>query len=335
MNVPGIVRNSTPFLSVILRTQEGRRAFLMDALLSLAAQSCSDFEVVVMAHDVGEPTARVIEETLGEFDPEFSRRVRCERVGGGGRARAFNTAIRSVRGEYVACMDDNVVAFGHWVETVRKFAKSEPGRVVRTRVATQSIEPMCWDDWEGYMACTGVSTPFPEMFEFWTYVFEDMSPKCGFAFPRDCLDGVLTPFDESLHRGEEKEVVARSVLRNGVVDAGEVTTLERTWHVNDPSDIAKEADEWNRTRSVLVSKLDRLEILAPVGTVSALDEFRRARSQADAQLAEIESDRIAVREAFDRLQTEHDAVLHSTSWRITRPLRVVSDLFRRTHFRAR
>src|SRR6516165_4845723 len=43
-----------PLLSVLMRTQHRRPATLEEALLSLAAQSCDDFELLLLAHDVSE-----------------------------------------------------------------------------------------------------------------------------------------------------------------------------------------------------------------------------------------------------------------------------------------
>ena len=318
---------------MVLRTEEDREPFLFDALLSLAAQTCSDFEVLVMAHDVSTSTMRSIEENVAEFDQDFTRRIKCTNVHGGGRARPFNVGMAMAIGDYVSCADDDMVAFAHCVEAYRAAATSAPHRVVRARVASQQIEPMPWGQRAGYVATGGVCTPFPEVFDFWAYLFDDRSPKCGFALPRRYLEGLETPFDESLQLGEEKETVARAVMQNGIVEASEVTVLTRCWHISDPIRIAGDMQQWERTRSTLVARLNDTALPFPPGTVGAMDAYHRELIRARAEMAAVESERTAVQDALHHLQSEYESVMRSESWRLTKPLRLVSNRLRRSRKR--
>ncbi len=49
---------------------------------------------------------------------------------------------------------------------------------------------MMWDDGAGFVTTSGMTTPYPEEFDLLEYLFEDRSPKCGFAVPRRCLEGI-------------------------------------------------------------------------------------------------------------------------------------------------
>ena len=77
-----------PFVSVLMRTQGTRPATLQEALLSLAAQTDQDFEVLVLAHNVPRETAdpsplpgRCVRRA------DFGSRVSVIPVDGGGRTR--------------------------------------------------------------------------------------------------------------------------------------------------------------------------------------------------------------------------------------------------------
>ena len=324
-----------PFLSVIVRTEEQREAFLMDTLVSLAAQSCPDFEVLLMAHDVGSRDVQAIEGRVRDFDPEFSSRVTCRSVAGGGRARAFNVGSSLAVGDYVACLDDNVVAFGHWVETFRSAASHAPGRVIRARVASQTIDPMLWDDHPGYVATSGISTPFPKSFDLWQYLFEDQSPKCGFALPRTCFEGSGPALDESLRRGEEKELIIRAVVLNGMAESGEVTSLSRAWGAADEAQVEEAARQWDVTRSTVVSRLNQTGLQLPPGALDAVDCYERDLVGARVTVTRIEAQRDAARREVERLQREFDAVIRSSSWRVTGPMRTAGHLVHRVRGRSR
>jgi hypothetical protein len=322
-------------LSVIIRTEEHREVFLLDTLVSLAAQSSPDFEVLLMAHDVGGRALQTIEGIVRDFDPEFSARVMCQSVAGGGRARPFNVGSSLAVGDYVAYVDDSVVAFGHWAETFKSAASSAPGRVVRARVASQTIEAMPWDDRAGYVATSGISTPFPEDFDFFEYLFEDRSPKCGFALPKKCLDGTTSVFDESLQCGEEKEFIMRAVALNGIAESREVTALTRDWGVTDWGQVEEEARRWDLTRSTVVSRLNEAYVQLPPGMFGAVDRYERDLVGARATIARIEMERDAARREVERLQREYCSLMHSNSWRLTRPMRNIGDLLHRARGRSR
>ena len=265
----------------------------------------------------------------------FSARVTCRSVAGGGRARPFNVGSSLAVGDYVAYIDDNAVAFGHWAETFKSAASSAPGRVVRARVASQTIEAMHWDDRAGYVATSGISTPFPQDFDLLEYLFEDRSPKCGFALPRKCLDGTTSVFDESLQCGEEKEFIMRAVALNGIIESGEVTALTRAWGVTDRGQVDEVARQWDLTRSTVVSRLNEANVQLPAGTFGAVDRYERDLVGARATIARIETERDAARREVERLQQEYDSVMHSNSWRLTRPIRNIGDLLHRPRGRSR
>ena len=115
-----------PFLSVLVRTQGRRRSTLIETLLSLAAQTSQDFEVLILAHDMKEADLAELDLLVESFDGELSEKVRIVRVEGGGRARPLNAGVQKARGKYLAVLDDDDIAFAQWVEAFHKSRVGQP-----------------------------------------------------------------------------------------------------------------------------------------------------------------------------------------------------------------
>ncbi|MGH9077171.1 MAG: methyltransferase domain-containing protein, partial [Acidimicrobiales bacterium] len=129
------------FLTVVVRTQGRRRQLLPETLLSLVAQTSQDFDVVLCCHDT-DPAARgQVEAAVAALPPDFASRVELVEVTGGGRGRPLNVAFARGRGRYLAVLDDDDVAFAHWVESFANAGAATPGRLLRAVVAGQAVEP--------------------------------------------------------------------------------------------------------------------------------------------------------------------------------------------------
>ncbi|WP_207888536.1 glycosyltransferase family A protein, partial [Pseudomonas sp. 30_B] len=124
-------KEARPFLSIVTRTQAKRLGNLRDVLLCLTAQTCQDFEILVVTHKVdGEPyyAVRRIVEDLPESIRNRARVLRCDR---GGRTAPLNDGFAAARGHYVAILDDDELVFAHWVETFKKLSEKAAGCVLR------------------------------------------------------------------------------------------------------------------------------------------------------------------------------------------------------------
>ena len=82
-----------PFLSVLMRTQGTRPATLQEALLSLAAQTVQDFEVLLLAHNVPRESLTHLRYLADVFGEDFGRRVTVIPVDGGGRTRPLTVGV--------------------------------------------------------------------------------------------------------------------------------------------------------------------------------------------------------------------------------------------------
>lgn len=325
-----------PFLSVLVRTQGRRPSTLLETLLSLAAQTCDDFEVLLLAHDVDPETLGALRDLVDTFEPDFATRVRVEPVEGGGRARPLNTGVRLARGRYVATLDDDDVAFAHWVEAFRAQAEERPGAVLRSVVAQQAVTD---DDWGGrpaYRVVGRPTCPWPAEFNLLSHMYENYSPFCGFALPRSLFSDLGFAFDETLPVVEDWDVLLQAALWCGVVDSGEVTSLYRRWEAKHSSLHLHSEDTWRRAREVVLNKLDQRALCMPPQSVSAIHQLHDDVHLLRTQLRQLSADHHALAEhshhwftEATRLRQELDGVRESASWQMTGPFRLFGAVVRR------
>lgn len=326
----------TPFLSVLMRTQGTRHATIEDALLSLAAQSSQDFEVVILPHDAPRELVGHLRYVADSFPADFAARVHIVPVDGGGRSRPLNVGIDHARGRYVAVLDDDDVVFGNWVETFQRLAAKSPGRILRSIAAEQDVQPALWGPGrEGYEITGRPSSRWPEDFDVVNHLFENHSPPCGYALPRSAFADLGIRFDETLPVLEDWDVLMRVALLCGVIDSGEVTALWRRWETGESSTSVHTEFEWLRARSAVTAKLDAKPLLLPRRSVTTLhglvEGVNSLRAERDHLLGRVLA---AEAEAASARQQVRD-VWSSTSWKLAAPVRALGSLARRVLARLR
>ncbi len=351
-----------PFLSVLLRTQGRRASTLVETLLSLAGQTSQDFEVLLLAHDVTADEAEGLKETVEAFDADFVRRIRILRVEGGGRAHPLNVGLNEARGDYIAVLDDDDVAFAHWVEAFQQAASANPGLAVRAVVAVQPIESVPWGEVPGYTARGAAKIPYSVEFDLLEHFFENQTPFCGFAFPRTSYTHMGLRFDESLPVVEDWDLLLRVAMHCGVTSSQEVTSIYRRWQSQHSSYQIHGTDEWKRSGEQVLARLNRQTIALPPGTISELwglyDDARTCRADAERLAAERDTARDEAKRHVDRIdellgelhvtrierntaldqaeRTELEVVRtrETLSWKITGPIRALRSVGRRGPKRA-
>lgn len=141
--------DATPLVSVVVPTRD-RVAMLMRAIDSVLAQTCGDFEVIVVDDASSD-------ETLQRLAAHPDPRIRSlPSVAAGGAPRARNRGIAAARGRYVAFLDDDDEWLPHKLERqLEAFARGSSrlglvhggsaviaaasGRVVHTVVPTPGL----------------------------------------------------------------------------------------------------------------------------------------------------------------------------------------------------
>jgi 2-polyprenyl-3-methyl-5-hydroxy-6-metoxy-1,4-benzoquinol methylase len=331
---------SAPFLTVLVRTQGQRLATLEETLLSLAAQTCSDFDVLVLAHDVADDAAAEISGLIDEFHESFSSRVRLVRVQGGGRSRPLNEGAGLAQGRYLATLDDDDLAFAHWVEAIKQAAGKAPGRVVHVGVADQHIahDAGAWRGTDGYRVVGRPRCPYPISFELFDHLTDNRTPNCGFAVPRSLVADLGERWDETLPVYEDWEYLLRASSLCGVESARTVGALIRVWVEGDRSTTVHSAAEWDDARIGVVDRLDARPLLLAPGSMSTL---RRLVESAEAggaptwRAAVTESSRRDSVRALEEARAEIDAIRASRSWRAMAVPRSLGTLARRALGRVR
>lgn len=149
---------------------------------------------------------------------------------------------------------------------------------------------------------------------------------------------------------EDWDVLLQAVLWHGVASIEDITSLWRRWKVGDSSTSVHSDIEWNAARSAVLARLDARPLLLPAhsatrlhnmrmeaGAVSdgyetALREVDHLRGELERMVAEYHrtnEDRVGIHDHLLDAHRRIDEMNSSTSWRITRPLRVIQRLRRK------
>ena len=264
---------SVPFLSVIVRTQGRRLVTLEDNLTSLAAQTNRDIEVVICCHDTADSDYAAVVEVMECLPRWLVERTRAIRVEGGGRAHPLAVGVAEASGRYVAFLDDDDLAFSHWVEEFAELAKLHPGAVVRAGCATHSIDEESWECGTGYCQIGPTTTPYPLEFDLVAHLVGNRTPNCSVAVPRSCFTDLGVSFDDELPVLEDWDMLLSASLLCGVVSTPEVTSLYRRWKRGYASHIEHREEQWELTTWSIRGRFDAKPLLVPPGTVSRLTQM--------------------------------------------------------------
>ncbi len=262
-----------PFLSVIVRTQGRRPATLRDALLSLTAQTCQDFEILVVAHKVDTQQQISIERQVGDLPASFRVRTRLVRVDHGGRATPLNVGFSEAKGQYIAVLDDDDVVFGHWVESFKDAAATSSGRLLRGVAVEQQIEARRWTGGvAGFHSVGGVRKVYPSDYDLYAHLTQNHTPLMCLAFPGSLFHELGFRFDDRLNTCEDWDFEMRAALLCGVTTIPEITSIYRRWKKGHSSYTLHSKDEWRANEVLIVSKLDSQPHVFPPGTVRLIRE---------------------------------------------------------------
>jgi LmbE family N-acetylglucosaminyl deacetylase/protein-L-isoaspartate O-methyltransferase len=323
-----------PFLSVLIRTQGERPESLSEVVKSLLVQTCQDFEVLLLCHQVSPSGLAGVRAQVGRLPEWFRRRVRLVPVDGGTRAHPLNVGVQAARGAYLAVLDDDDLALSSWVEKFRQVAARHPGQLVRARAASLGRQG---DQWS-------VEYLFAEGFDLVDHLVINESPVCAVAYPRECFNELGLRFDDTLPVVEDWDLLLRGAPLCGVATTSTITSLYRHWGNGDDSHSRVSVPEWTAAERAVIEKADRSPLVLPPGSASVV---RRDRQEL-ARLRAVES---TTSEQLRCLQAEHQAVVEdlrlrldgtgrhlervvdefrrSTSWRLTAPIRALGEIRRR------
>ncbi|MBA2954877.1 glycosyltransferase [Nocardioides sp. CGMCC 1.13656] len=296
---------SSPFLSIVTRTQGFRLSPLAETLTCLAAQTVRDFEVLVMCHRVA-PEARAGVAALVDAQPAWLReRIRLLDVERPGRSAPLNEGFTAAAGRYIAGLDDDNVVLSHWVETFRDLAERSPGRVLRVGIVCQDMLPVQHLDGSPlHLVAKGAPyVEWPTEFSIVDHLHGNFTEFMTVAFPRSVVHELGHRFDEELSTTEDWEFIVRAVVAVGLANEPERTCVYRTWSVG-TSRAEHSHEEWDRARERVLRSFDGLTITLPPGSAHRVAEMQAEIARLTNEVARLRRDQSA--EQVGRLQHAHD-----------------------------
>jgi len=328
-----------PFLSVIVRTQGRRIEELRETLLSLAAQTVDDFEVVIVGHRVDALRRQRVEQLVLDAQAGLPERTTYVPAEVDGRAQLLNLGFELARGEYVAVLDDDDIVFADWVEGYRRLASKHRGKVLRQRSTAQQHTIVQVAGARGIQAAASFTFEHDVPFSFTEHLLQNFTPFMTVAFPRGVWHDLGLRFDATLTTVEDWDFIMRSVSLVDLAEAPEITAVYRRWAFEDSSATEHDETEWRQNETHVHRKLDRVPMLFPPGSASAVRQLVIDRQQARAEAAHLREtapEPVVDRSAERRLGliAEVLQLLRSRSWRASAPLRLPGRMLGRRPVRA-
>jgi glycosyltransferase involved in cell wall biosynthesis len=234
-SAPGAPERLAPLVSVIVPAYNAA-AYLADALDSLARQSLTDFEVIVV-NDGSSDATQAIAESYAARDPRFH--VINRETPSGRPACARNLGLREARGRYIAFLDaDDValptrlavsvdalqrtgasLAFGEFHQFWHSDGTAFPAAHLEAQRFVERARPFLELVSDSVFRCR------PEFASFMLTHLAAVNIQTCFAIREDLL--VAGQFDESLVGGEDLDLFFRMVTRYPAVYVDELQTLMR------------------------------------------------------------------------------------------------------------
>jgi hypothetical protein len=315
------------FLSVIARTVGLRPDPLRDMLLSLAGQTCQEFEVIIVLHKCVESAS--VSEVVASFPLAFRQRVRLVDCNVGGRASPLNHGVQHARGNYIAFVDDDDFVFGHWVETFKAMAAVEPGKLLRTVCARQETASGSGAFAENYAFATSWFSLYPTEYDLFVHLMSNQTPFLAMAFPAFVFSDYGLRFDDLLTTTEDWELTMRVALLCGVHSSDETTCVYRWWTNARCSATEHSRDEWDSNRQFILDRVNASPLLLPPGSLKRIMLMFEENQEL---CRRVQGDSTPAVDSTSILQQRLDSLLASASWRISRPLRLLSQGLRRARW---
>ncbi|GHD21385.1 methyltransferase domain-containing protein [Tianweitania populi] len=312
-----------PFLSVLTRTQGTRPECLVEVQTCLAGQTDSDFEWIVVGHKLNTKRQKQIERILDAAPEALRRRTKLVLVDSGNRTHPLNRGFEVASGEYVSILDDDDIVFGHWIETFRELSTKHPGRLLRAVSVRQNIERVQTGGRAAIRAVETLEKLYPSSFDLFEHLRVNSTPPVSVAFPRGPFFDLGIHFDEQLTTTEDWDYILRVALVVGVASSEKITSVYHWWDDNHQSSRTDHAQtEWQQNHAWIFQKQDSAPLLLPAGSsrlIRQLLDERDERTPCGSFQAGDARD-------WSHALSEVLMLLASTSWQLTKPLRLASRL---------
>ncbi|SCJ91830.1 Glycosyl transferase family 2 [Anaerotruncus sp. 2789STDY5834896] len=251
----------SPFLSIVMRTQGTRPAKLAEVLLCLSAQTCTDFEVLLIGHKMDE-TGRQHTQALIERQPGWLQsRIRLIEVSYGNRTTPLNVGYTAAGGAYICTLDDDDLVTSDWVETFYDLANQNPGAILHCYGYAQPWREVALENGTvGLVSCGPVNSGYCIPFHMVDHLRVNHSPTTVYALPSYLFYQCGFRFNEDLTTNEDWELLMRAAFLCGVSDCDRRTSIYRLWNI-DSSRAAHSPQEWEKNRQAVIGQLESERVL--------------------------------------------------------------------------
>ncbi len=254
-----------PSFTTIVRTQGRRPGSLAEALASLAAQTHTDHDTVLVVHHPDPSTLDAVDAALpDECRPPGLRLVAAT---DGGRARPLNVGLAEATGDYVCFLDDDDLVTPQWLAAFAAAAHEAPGTVIRAVTLSQTWTT---DGGEQPTRATGPTERlFPARFDLLAHLSHNQTPLCSVAFPRPAMEQFDLTFDDELPVFEDWDLLMRVAQLCGVTSIDAETSLYRRLDHGNAHTAVDEA-RWHETHARVIDRLSARPVLVPIGDARRL-----------------------------------------------------------------
>lgn len=267
--------NQSLFLSILMRTQGTRIQEINEALLCLAAQTDTDFEILLMAHNV-DPRALSELQCIIEDQPLWLQdKIRYIPVLGGTRTLPLNEGFRAARGRYLSIFDDDDIVFDTWVEEFHAAATqtNNLGKIIHSYTFTQKWKTGRAQASERWLCATSSpAATYCHPFNAAEELFLNHAPTLSLAFPVYVFQELGIEFQDDLTTTEDWNYLMKAYLVCGICESEATTSLYRLWENSTTSHTSHHRDEWAKNYWQTASFLDSIPLLLGTGTRTAMQK---------------------------------------------------------------
>lgn len=277
-----------PFLSIVTRTQGKRSQMLEEVLLSLTGQTNTDFELLIMGHNLSDEQHKTVTEIINEQPKWMRERTRLIPVNGGTRTTPLNCGFEEAKGKYIVILDDDDLVFDHWVETFYNLHLQNNGKILHTYSVVQDWETVSKKMPDTPRAASAPSTIYCQDFKMLDQLILNRCPLCALAFPAYLFHKIGVRFDESLTTTEDWDYLMRAAFLVGVADSPQITFLYRRWINTENSATLHSENEWKNNYARIMDRFVNTPIVFPAGSLHGIiDKNILTEEETDATDSEV------------------------------------------------
>lgn len=319
------VRNNRPFLTIVTRTVGDRPQELNEVLLCLTGQECTDFEVLVVGHNLTLENQLKVESVINSTPEWIRSKIRLIRVNGGNRSTPLNAGFQEAKGEYISILDDDDIVFSNWVEEFHSLSKQNYGKILKSVSVRQEFEPVkTVHSSKASMAISQFHRDYPAEFDYITMLHHNQCPGLCLAFPRSVFHDFGMRFDETINTIEDWDFILRATFMCGVASSPVVTNIYRWWVKGSSSQTLHLTQEWEENYRYVQNKINKRYLILPPGNAKRISAMVQALADGD-QYRTVLVSGDGDHSITAKRNTAHQ-IISSDSWMVTKPLRMVKHL---------